>query len=364
MTRRMTILSLGLVAAAALCLVPSRTRAQAGSYLFVADHDKHSVLRFDAATGAFVDLFVPNHSGGLHEPFFLVIGPHDRNLYVGSGHFNPSDHAKGVLRFNGVSGGFLNEFTESGRLDSTHGVIFGPDGNLYVGDWVGGFIDRLGGRIVRFHGTTGAYRGEFVRRGAGGLIHPFGMAFAARRSGSRQLDLYTCDLGDADHRGRVLRYDGTTGAFLAEFVPGGSGGLGLPSALTFGPDGNLYVASTSAFAAGSLDAVLRYQGPSGKRPGAFIDVFVPPGSGGLLSPVGVIFGPDGNGDGRQDLYVSSGELTGLGADQGRLGTITRYDGVTGAFIDAFVPSGSGGLSNPGAMTFTQTDPVTMAYTGP
>ena len=33
----------------------------------------------------------------------------------------------------------------------------------------------------------------------------------------------------------VLRYDGTTGAFLGAFVPAGSGGLANPVYLTFGP---------------------------------------------------------------------------------------------------------------------------------
>ena len=41
----------------------------------------------------------------------------------------------------------------------------------------------------------------------------------------------------------VLRYDGSTGAFLGAFVSAGSGGLDEPSGLAFGPDGNLYVGS-------------------------------------------------------------------------------------------------------------------------
>jgi hypothetical protein len=40
----------------------------------------------------------------------------------------------------------------------------------------------------------------------------------------------------------VLRYDGATGAFIDAFVTAGSGGLVDPSGITFGPDGT----STSA----------------------------------------------------------------------------------------------------------------------
>jgi hypothetical protein len=38
---------------------------------------------------------------------------------------------------------------------------------------------------------------------------------------------------------QVLRYDVQTGAFINAFVPTGSGGLSEPEGLAFGPDGNL-----------------------------------------------------------------------------------------------------------------------------
>src|SRR5436309_4226558 len=40
----------------------------------------------------------------------------------------------------------------------------------------------------------------------------------------------------------VLRYDGATGTFIDIFVAAGSGEIRNPTALTFGRDGNLYVA--------------------------------------------------------------------------------------------------------------------------
>jgi hypothetical protein len=58
---------------------------------------------------------------------------------------------------------------------------------------------------------------------------------------------------------------------------------------------------------------------------------VPAGSGRLNFAVDLTFGPDSN------LYVSS-----PGDDR-----VVRFDGVTGAFVDAFVPEGSGGLDSPG-----------------
>src|SRR5437879_4201716 len=60
------------------------------------------------------------------------------------------------------------------------------------------------------------------------------------------------------------------------------------------------------------------------------------GAGGLTNPGQIRFGPDGN------LYVAN-----LGANN----NILRFNGVNGAFIDVFVPAGTGGLGTPSAFTF-------------
>jgi hypothetical protein len=107
--------------------------------------------------------------------------------------------------------------------------------------------------------------------------------------------------------------------------------------------------------------VFRFQGPLGPNPGAFLGVFVPPASGGLETPFGLLFGPDGNGDGRQDLYVANSEFPHGATHMGKKAFVNRYDGVTGVFIDTFVTPRSGGLDDPAMMTFTETDPVTLAF---
>ena len=112
----------------------------------------------------------------------------------------------------------------------------------------------------------------------------------------------------------VYRYNGTTGAFIDVFVSPGSGGVDGASAITFGPDHNLYV--TSLFA----HAVFRYDGMTG----AFIDQFVSSGDGGLSLPSGMAFGPDGN------LYVNT--QTDLVISGGVGGAVLRFQGTSGEFI--------------------------------
>ena len=129
-----------------------------------------------------------------------------------------------------------------------------------------------------------------------------------------------------------------TGAFVDNFVSSGSGGLNGPDDLAFGRDFNsdgkedLYVSSRFT------DEVLVYDGQTGE----FLGTFVSAGSGGLDGPQGLMFGPDGTGDGVPELYVSS-SLT---------NEVLRYDGKTGSFIDKFVlPFFGGGLNKPFGLVF-------------
>ena len=191
------------------------------------------------------------------------------------------------------------------------GAAFGPDGDFYV-------VSHGTSRVLRFDGSTGAFISEFVTAGNGGLDHPEGLVFGPDANGDGTDDLYVANGGGNS----VLQYDGATGVFLGTFVSVGSGGLAHPTGLTFGPDGNLYVMSFAT------NSILRYDATDGR----FLDEFVPAGRGGLGRPQMGVFGPDGN------LYVAS-----FATD-----SVLRYDGTSGDFMDEFVPPGSGGLSLPEA----------------
>jgi len=173
----------------------------------------------------------------------------------------------------------------------------------------------LTNQVLKYNGSTGAFVSAFVPTGSGGLNEPVGLTFGPDGN------LYVASAGS----NQVLEYHGGAGAFVRAFVPTGSGGLDEPFGLTFGPDGNLYVVSAAS------NQVLEYNGSTG----AFVSAFVPTGSGGLIGPVGLTFGPDGN------LYVASAASN----------QVLEYNGGTGAFVSAFVPAGSGGLNGPFGLTF-------------
>jgi hypothetical protein len=184
-------------------------------------------------------------------------------------------------------------------------MAFGPDGNFYasVGDW-SGFV----GRIVRFNGSTGALLDVFVPPGRGGLGAIDDFAFGA----DGNLYVYSRSLTGPS----VLRFDGNTGAFVDSFITGVTGMPSTPGVrMVFGPDGRLYI--------GGQERLLRSDQGNGQTLGVFVE------SGGSF----VGFGPDGN------IYFLSG-----GVD--------KYDGRTGASLGTLVPSGSGGLNAPVWMAFS------------
>ena len=315
--------------------------------LFVCNPRPGNILRYDERTGDYLDIFIPTGTGGLGTPHGLVFGP-DGNLYVCSA--GPDS----ILRYDGITGDPLPSRGNSGATfvpsDSgglTFGgpaaggawLIFGPDGNLYVtsGSTGGSPADS---KVLRFNGTTGEFIDAFVPAGSGGLQGPRGLVFGPDGN------LYVGANDPAP--GWVLRYDGRMGDFLDVFVPAGSNPFGETTAgycrgLVFGPDGNLYV--SGAWPINRHPSVLRYDGTTG----ALIDAFVPEGSGSLGNPTGPLFGPDGN------LYVRSTDPS-FGPS-----AVLRYDGTNGAFIDEFLPYGSGGLQGSKGFAFRYTDPTTLAY---
>jgi len=119
-------------------------------YLYATDDMGKAILRYNGSTGAFIDAFVPAATSGLNIPLVAALGP-DGKLYVGDYLGNNT----GVVRkYNGTTGASMRILTSGAYvMEKPHGLVFGSDGNLYVADYAD---------IVKYNGVTGAFMSIFV----------------------------------------------------------------------------------------------------------------------------------------------------------------------------------------------------------
>jgi streptogramin lyase len=197
----------GLAAASDLLFGPD-------GHLYVASFSNSAIMRYDGATGAPLRgplgavgtaQFVTPGSGGLTGAEAFVFGP-DGSLYVASGSNSR------ILRYNGATGAFIDTFVPggSGGLNNPHSLLFGPDQHLYVPAFGNNQVLRYDGMTgAPFPGPLGALgTAQFVAPGSGGLVNAHASRFAPDGR------LYVTSFGND----RVNAYDGVTGAFSQVFV--------------------------------------------------------------------------------------------------------------------------------------------------
>lgn len=257
--------------------------------------ENHQIFRYDTSSGAFLGAW----SGGLSEPRKLTFGP-DGYLYVVSVRTNA------VVKFNPVTGQSLGNFISN--VAGPWGLGFGPESHLYVVD--------VNGRIQKYHGTTGAYLGQFSNELVPGGSNPIWTANGDMIIASRW-------------NNRIIRLNGSTGALIAP-ISSDAALLNNPENIAFGPDGSLYVASIYN------SSILRFD----VNTNAFLGYAVTAGSGGLNYPHGIAFGTittpgnviafnGGNGITFTDTDTARNTVRGNSIhSNGGLGIDLRGDGVT------------------------------------
>lgn len=126
--------------------------------MFVSDFKTSSVLRYNADTGAFVDVFIQPMSGGLRGPWGLAFGL-DHNFYVAS------ERTNSVLVYDGSTGAFLKKFC----------TVQGQPRSIIFHYWDMYAVSAYDDKVYRYNAYTGSPRGVYAE--GGGLDHPWGIAF-------------------------------------------------------------------------------------------------------------------------------------------------------------------------------------------
>jgi sugar lactone lactonase YvrE len=245
--------------------------------VYVDSYGNSAVMRYDVNTGANLPSpgnsgaqFVASGSGGLSGADGLGFGGPGGNLYVASSNNNT------VKRYDPVTGAFIDTIVSagSGGLSASNDIHFGPDGKLYVSN----YIQSGPGQVLRYDPSTGASMPAPGRTMANFIDPRPGLAangFAFGRDGN----LYVAFDNYQSRIGGIAEYDGATGNLInADFVPFGSGGVGLIDGIAFGPDGDLY--ATDVF----NNRIMRYSGANGD----FLGAFIAPGNG-LNQAAGILF---------------------------------------------------------------------------
>ena len=258
---------------------------------------RDDVYIVDGNTGDVVGNF-DDTNGDLRKPYGIVFGP-DGNVYVAG---YDSDN---IVSFD-RDGNYLGVFTSHNSIDKPSGLAWGSDGNLYVANYAND-------NILRFD-SSGAFVDIWASRALfnGALDGPQDIAFGPDGN------LYVSDWDDE----QILVIDGELGG-EASIVIGA--GLESPEQLAFDGAGNLYIANTDD------SNVLRWDGTS-------LTTYYSDSNLDYVS--GITFGPDGQ------LYVTSYEND----------RIYRYDGTNS---ELFADDGAGGLNAPSHLTFTPDHQITI-----
>ncbi len=261
-----------------------------------------SVLRYDD-TYQQVAGSVPTNSGGLQQAEGVAVAP-DGSFYV-------SSLTTGSVLHYDAFGSYLGVLGEN---DTTHAtffapgtLLFGPNGNLYVGD-------LALGTIYQFDTTSPTQQflqAATLNTGAAGVG-----GFAFEDNG----DIVVGNLLNQS----VTSYD--SGGTPTVLIADGSGIV--PSAILVRPNGDVLIADINFGGEEQLHhQIMRYDVAT-EMTSQFINLTFPVGTGDAAGnppqPTSMIYDSDGN------------LLVGVSPDHNQNGAVLNYDATTGAYIDTLV----------------------------
>jgi hypothetical protein len=297
---RLLALTLGLIF---LTATVSPSNALAQRVMLVSSLDTDSFKQYDLATGAYMGDFIPAIPN-LEEPQEILLAQ-DGKSFLAS--FFRGSLTTTVRQYS-TDGTFLGHFSSGYTLGFPTKMTFGPDGDLYVSQWLGSQNE-----VVRFDGTTGVFKDVVAREGTVINQNPMGQAWLP--DGTLLVTNWAQGGINGAAVGSVRSYAPASSAPTGTFASSLRG----PVNLFWDPiTGDLLVLDWSA------GSVLRYDAVSGALKGTFI-----------------------SGMTRVEGYAIDGDTLYLGEWGGN--AVRKYNLGTGAYLGYFVPPGGGGLIRPNSL---------------
>jgi hypothetical protein len=334
----------------------SVTQSSRADELLIGDAGDNSVKAFDSDTGAYHGAFIPSGTAGLKGPMGMIFT--DGQLVVVNQNINTNLSGE-ILRFNGTTGTFDSKLVASSDRDAPffpQGIVRGgPNNSFYVAD-VGIKNQCANQGNIKEYSATGAFLGDLDDHRVSIPFHPRGVVF-----GPDGL-LYVSAIGCLDPTdphfdpvaGYILRFNAITRAFVDVFTSNAAvSDLHRPEGLVFDRTGNLWVTSFRADKSDS-DKILKLDGKTGRLLDSIVlsnPQSTPPEARAFAQAL--IFGPGGN------LFIP---ITSNGLNPLTAGQVRRCNSATKQ-CDVIVPanSASGALVNPWFLIFRKSDPATLNY---
>ncbi|MEE4271615.1 MAG: hypothetical protein V2I67_08075 [Thermoanaerobaculales bacterium] len=202
--------------------------------LLIPDSTNDRVMAFDPVTGALVEEnFIPSDATNLSTP--------KSALYKSDGlGFLVVDQIDDAVQEYDLNGDYVGVFAPAGGvntdiLDNSRSIDYHPTtGQLLATVANGANADS----VAAFDPVTGAYLGNFVATGAGGMGGPWDVLFDATYAYVGASD------SDAIHR-----FDATTGAYVDDFYPVDS----FPEQMAWAANGNMLIAEWSGTQEGIIE---------------------------------------------------------------------------------------------------------------
>jgi hypothetical protein len=335
------------------------------------------------------DAFFNRNPYAPYDPRGICEGPNTTVFVADMGDLGNRDRTNrpGRLTQYKPNGDFMQYLTPTGPLagpnqvqfdlnNGPRGVVIGPDGDLYVAVRS---ADGLGGEVMRFDPNTGSFLGDFIDSNAtNDLNRPEGLVFGP--DGNLYVTSFSLDGNQATtavtDTDKVLEFDGATGQYLGKIDLDQIGGpRAYAQALLFGPGGKLFVPITGN--GPDTGEIRRYDVSSGTY-----DVFVQPSANGgpFTQPWYLTFG---NTDPGTLDYVPAASITTVTSSTspsvfGQAVTFTATvvvptrgtpSGAVTFMLDGSTPLGTATLDSSGQATITATGllvgthTITAVYSG-
>ncbi len=240
----------------------------------VVSRPDNAVYEFHPRTGAYIRKLISAGAEGLNSPQYILVAPNGNLLVTSTQTAGNLGKFNGILEFDSNTGAFVREFVDGGSilfvdcadpfcLQGPNAMAFGPNGRLYV-------TSEVNHSVIEYNGTTGAYVGHFLN--AARLISPIGLTIRPAgiiRDGNVVVTSIYPTANTFDDR--ILEFDKTSRALVSTAEGGFVGSVIRPGPITWAADGNLLVAEhTGTLAATNFaDRITKFHRDTGASQGVF-----------------------------------------------------------------------------------------------